>query len=172
METKTVTLTSFNTRQANSARGPFTIYELTDTDGITWTAKKNVFDEAIQQLNRPLQIVFEEKPWQTASGSGMNYYFNGIIGGQGAPQAVQAPVVTQTAPAVTGGQPTGSTSSFEVEKNKSIHRQVAAKVSAQISKSPGEFWSNVGDLFVYFQTGMPPGQQVQENSFPNDDIPF
>lgn len=50
-------------------------------------------------------------------------------------------------------------------KDTSIWRQVAAKVSAQLMpQDKAEFWDNVATLYRYFETGIIPGQLLQELS--------
>jgi hypothetical protein len=64
-------------------------------------------------------------------------------------------------------QPQGPT-----EKDRAIHRQVAAKVAAQISNSAGEFWSNAVDLARYFDTGSTPQAGGNPTSPPTDQAQF
>lgn len=73
-----------------------------------------------------------------------------------------------------------ATGTAPIDRDTSIHRQVAAKVAGHISQNSTEFWSNVEDLFNYFQTGISPlankaAAQPQESysaPVPQDDIPF
>lgn len=48
---------------------------------------------------------------------------------------------------------------FPTKKDASIARQTAAKVSAELSTSPAEFWANCVDLARYFDTGQTPQQR-------------
>lgn len=74
-----------------------------------------------------------------------------------AQQAARAVTPPPQPPPPPPQQPLGeSPLDFEARKNESIHRQVAAKVSAQISNTPQDFWANVYDLFLYFQSGHRP----------------
>lgn len=58
------------------------------------------------------------------------------------------------------------------ENDEKIWRQVAAKVSAQISSSPTEFWDNLDDLMIYFETGRKPnGFQKAQDAEANQFIP-
>jgi hypothetical protein len=83
----------------------------------------------------------------------------------------EAPVPSQGLPE----PPAGNTGvNVLTEKDRAIHRQVAAKVAAQlVVAAPGTdsatYWENIERLAAYFDTGIIPGRTAD---YVEDDIPF
>lgn len=186
--TQQVTFAAHSQRQANGSRGPFTVYEITDTNGTKWQCKQPVYNQATQLMGHTVTINGSVKQ----NGDYTNYYINEIMG---APQMQPPPTQMQpsmvdyisTNVVAANGAPlvppvvveSWTPHISEIQKNESIHRQVAAKVAANLTTDTQQFWGIVGELFNYFQTGTNPNHaaavemaQAFPGSHPDNDIPF
>lgn len=152
------------TRKADGAK--FTLYDVRLSDGETYTTSRRDVAEQAHALTGQ-SVVATIKIEQ--NGVYTNRYLNAVQGtGFGAPAPGQFPPAA--APAASA-IPVNTGSSDNDEK---IYRQVAAKVSANLSTTESEFWGNVDALVHYFKTGEKP---IASGSFastppPTDDIPF
>lgn len=140
------------TRQANSSRGPFTIYEV-QLGGQMYRARKPVYDQAFTL--RGQTVIVETHSEQ--KGEWTNLFLDSIQPAQQMPA-----VPAQTSGAVqTEFVPDGVPTNRDLQ----IWRQTATKVAAHLQE-PGEseetFWSNVEKLVWFYETGRRP----------EDDIPF
>ena len=141
-------------RTANSARGPFQIYEV-QMAGTQYRARKPVYDLALTLRG---QTVYAETRLER-NGQWDNYYVDAIMrppDSLGLPaepqqqvaQAVQHNQEPQGQAQVQGYIPT--------DKDRIIWRQTATKVAADLlGPSEGEdaFWANVEKLIWFYETG-------------------
>jgi hypothetical protein len=185
------------------------IFEVEDQNGIKWTtSRQDIANEAFRRVGQMAQIQGREEQ----NGAYLNRYLDmvsepgvltpppsqefpipGVV--QSAldaslPRAPMAPTpppapIPPSAPAQPTIQPSGPT-----EHDWQIWRQVAAKVSATVSTTAPEFWSNLDDLVRYFAYGTKPSYvpgdaprfipegAIQESNaegpppYTDDDIPF
>lgn len=149
------------TRTANSARGPFEIYEL-QLQGQWHRAKKDLWDSA--QMLRGQTVFAETRTEQR--GEWTNYFVDSLVPSSpatqqavpataGYPPEQQLPLQTQQAPAPVA--PPGPT-----QKDRTIWRQTATKVAAQMldpGDSQVDFWANVDMLTWFYESGERPGQR-------------
>lgn len=153
--------------------GTKTIWEVTTQDGTKWSTFNTATGskaKGLEGLYADLKIAIEQK------GDFTNYYLNDIQPAKNMPQqAAQAPSpvvqaaqraeeAAQKGPVVSYDQYKDLEQGKEERKNESIHRQVAAKVSATLSSDMSEFWSNVSVLLNFFRTGFMPGMPQAETS--------
>lgn len=174
------TLTSYNPQQINRDDGSnFTLHKFHDVAGTEMVARADVANIARGFINVPALVTVRTEQ----KGRWINHYLDHIRAADGAQPAIQAQQAQQTYQQQAGPEPsttagpavypttqTTGTSATEwhqelTEKDKQIHRQVAAKVAAGISSTSNEFWRNCADLAHYFDTGRFPEP-------PQDDIPF
>jgi len=177
---------------AKSTGRKFLLYTVETDMGAFTTAKRNLAEQAYRLLNR--QADYTVKTEQR--GEFTNYYLEAVVPVDGAatnnapfPEAPsapfpQAPSVPQPQvnqpqaqePIGTPEQPVGVPAQSPTEKDIFIFRQTAAKVAGAISRTPDEFWENVGAITDYFIDGKKPVQfaeavgAVADND--DDDIPF
>jgi hypothetical protein len=152
-------------RQANSARGPFTIYEV-QMAGTQYRARKPVYDLALTLRG---QTVYAETRLEK-NGQWDNYYVDAIMRPpdqqqlpdqpQQVNQAPQTQTQQQVAQAVQHYQePQGQAQVqgyIPTDKDRIIWRQTATKVAADLlGPSDGEdsFWANVEKLMWFYETG-------------------
>lgn len=150
-------------------------------DGQTYVARKDVCVLAQSMLGQQVSAVVRSE----VKGNYTNFYLDfielaggGSQPGQGqytpAAQAQQAQQQGQPLPApqqqvqpqqlapatftpAPGPDPSpGARSAAEEAKQLSIHRQTAGKVAGLISSNPIDFWQNVQQLVVFFDTGQVP----------------
>lgn len=154
------------TRTVNGRNGPFEIHEVF-INGMPHVAKRDVWEQAraMQGQTVEMQTRTEQKGQYT------NYYLDsfgngGLVGtappqpSQSAPVAYQPQPAQSELPAFSGPQPSLSD---PTQRDLQIWRQVALKVSAQLSNSPHEFWGNLADLMRYIEHGQIPA---------DGDLPF
>lgn len=132
-----------------------TIFEITDSNGTKWTtSRKDLAGEANRLLNQRATVQGREEQ----KGEFLNHYLEDVRAANGSPPAPpQAPPHVQQnspPPQIPQAPPVGSWTA--TEKDFNIMRQTAAKVSAHLSHTPAEFWSNVDDLVDYFAYGTKP----------------
>lgn len=154
-----------------------TIYEIVDSDGTKWATFKNtIANEANRLVGQAVQIqgrVEQNGQWE-------NFYIDDIRMGTGAQnralesvreaQTVQlqphpsGPVydATPQIPQIKRQEDQGPT-----EKDWSIARAVAVKVSAQLSEDPKSFWANLDALVTYLMLGLKPPEF--ENAHPTQE---
>jgi len=162
---------SVESRDVNKRDGTrFTIYDVAMSDGITYgTTKRQIAESAFELIGTPAEVRYSVK----VNGDFTNYYLNGITMASG-----DASAALQRA---QDAQPQGGTANSIpqagerlTERDKSIHRQTAAKVAAKLHvASPGsatDFWDNCRKLSEYFDTGEFPSWGVDQPQ--DDDIPF
>jgi len=155
--TQLMTVQDASSRQANSARGPFTIYEVL-LDGTQHRARKPIYDLALTLKG---QQVYAETRSENKNGWD-NYYVDALMA---QPDGGQAQVAqTQAEP-----QPQPTHTPVPSEKDRTIWRQTATKVASDL-REPGEseqdFWRNVEKLIWFYETGQHPFVEDP------DDIPF
>jgi len=154
------------TLQRKDGSGPFQVYEI-ETSAGTYRSRKDLATKLRSLIGAQIEMVtrVEQK------GDWTNYYIDYADIASNQPDPVGQAQAATSNPVVQAqiAQETGPLAAEE-RKNKSIHRQTAAKVAAMIADgNPQTFWSNVADLFTYFQTGTVPGTPTDEGF---DDIPF
>jgi len=178
MTTTLLTLEGVNTRQANSARGPFTIYEVV-AGGVAYRARKDLFDMA-STIPVGTQLYAETR--QEQKGEWLNHYIDSIV--QMAQAGIVAPPQLQAATYQAGYQPSAppaqnaQTSGWQqppnppvpqpqaftpTDKDRTIWRQTATKVAADLmtpGDSQDDFWSNVDRLIWFYETGQHDFQDV------------
>ena len=143
----TITGVVSRTRERKSDGKSFTVYEITlnGQDKPKYqTFNREIAGQANRMLNQRAEIAFHVEQ----SGMFENHYIDDVRlptnqDYYGGPQAAPPP----TPPPIRDAS---------ADRDRSIWRQTAAKVSAHLSSSPVEFWSNVDDLVTYFQTGSKP----------------
>lgn len=152
------------TRQANSARGPFEIYEI-QLLGEWHRAKKPLWDSA--QMLRGQTVFAETRSEQR--GEWKNYYVDTLTPSSPATQQPypatagypQYPPQQQIHPPQAPPAPPAPPAPEPTQKDRTIWRQTAAKVAAQML-DPGDsqldFWANVDMLVWFFESGERPGQ--------------
>lgn len=144
------------------------------------TFKRTIAESAHSLVGQPAEIHYQAK----RNGEFTNYYLNQILPPPSNPveraqRAAEAPpLLSQAAGLSQPSQPSqGLTtpSSGINDKDRSIHRQTAAKVAATLfAAQPSDaptFWENVQRLTEYFDTGQIPGQNLVAEGL-DDDIPF
>lgn len=143
----------------------FTIYEV-NANATNYQARKDVFDQAAALVGQPvlMEVRTEQK------GTFTNHYVDSIAANGPAPVPV-----TTSAPVYTAPSTTSTAASFTVtggaslpappNRDLTIWRQTATKVAAHLSKTPSEFWKNVNDLILFYETGQEP------DAF-DDSVPF
>lgn len=134
-------------------------------NGVMYVARKDVFNIAQGLVGQVVEAVVRSEQ----KGTYLNHYLDFISPSTGSvatppppqqappPQYVQEAQLAQQppqAPPVPVAQVLVQQELFDL--NVSIHRQVAAKVSAQICTNPVDFWASVDAVFHYFQTGQKP----------------
>lgn len=191
----TTTLTKAAPRLVTPKSGanPFTLYELYDHEGTAWVVKNDVYNLAQGWIGQPVDMVVRVEQ----NGNFTNRYADLVQPAQAGAQVPATNAVQQAFQAAQAAQRVQATmpqtpntpkiqdvNVFPTRKDSSIHRQTAAKVAAEISTSPAEFWSNVIDLAKYFDTGVIPTSLSQDyamtgagydNSPPphsDSDVPF
>lgn len=175
----TTVLTKAEPRIVNKrdGSGSFTLYELFDHEGTAWVVRDDIYNQARQWLGQTVDMVVrvEQKgnftnryadivtPNLTGQVPASNAVMQAMQAAQQANRvqpSVPNPMITQPqVPNTVGGmgQPQlQDISVFPTRKDSSINRQTAAKVAAQISSSPAEFWGNCQDLARYFDSGQVP----------------
>lgn len=158
----------------------FTLYTVETDHGSFTTAKRDLAQRAYSLIGKPAS--YHVKTEQR--GEFTNYYLESVepISQAVADSAFTPPMMNQVSgppsrPDVYQepvGEPAGPTA-----KDMMIFRQTAAKVSAQISTTPNEFWLNLDDLVAYFADGTKPSAPDMSgvgmggsSGFSDDDIPF
>lgn len=141
-----------------------TIYDVIDGGGIKWsTWKQPVANESNRLIGQEVEMMVREEQ----NGTFLNRFVDDIraIGMNGGttmaeqPRGGYAPVER----AMGAQQPSPSAlppiqNAGPTDKDLTIWRQTAAKVSAQMSSTPQEFWTNIQPLVDYFETGTIPTQ--------------
>jgi hypothetical protein len=177
----TSVLTNAQPRTVNrrDGSGSFLLYELFDHEGTPWVAKKDVYDGALYLIGQPVDMIVRVEQ----NGQWTNRFVDIVSPAQAGAQVPQSNAATlalqqaqaaaqqaqriqpqpvwpqQTQqPQITQAQmpQLQPISTFPTEKDRSIHRQTAAKVAATISNSPSELWANCLDLARYFDSGQTP----------------
>ena len=169
MTTQIAVIEDVTKRTANSARGPFEIFEV-QLMGNPHRARKDVWDIAMTLRG---QSVFADTRTEQR-GEWTNYFVDSIVP---ATQSVPVPMpVEQTTgyPLVGTAQPitaptSGGTMNVHVtpqptgyvvsDKDRIIWRQTATKVAADLrdpSDSDVTFWANVDMLIHFYETGLYP----------------
>lgn len=160
-----VVIVKVTSKTINGRNGAFTKFEIEANDGRTYqTTKREIAELAHAKQGQNVTIGY-----YTKENNGYTNYILTSVGG-GAAQGGGIP----SADASQAGIPAQAQESPS-ETRESIHRQVAAKVAAQLSQTPQEFWGNVTDLKRFFDTGEVPGAQAAGGSAAapiDDDIPF
>jgi hypothetical protein len=150
MTPQLLTVEDVISRQANSARGPFQIYEV-QMGGTPYRARKPVYDLALTL--RGQQVYAETR--QEQNGQWTNYFVDSLaLAPQGQAQNLAAPQYGNQVPEpqayaeAPSYVPTG--------KDVIIWRQTATKVAADLL-GPGDseesFWANVEKLIWFYETG-------------------
>jgi hypothetical protein len=167
----------------------FTIHEVIDQTGRKWVARRDVANMAQSYVGHMVEMITRTE--QKAGRNGQtftNHYVdhiapaNAMTAIQQAHQAQAAyapqtmaptPSPTPTPPPTPPPPPQGPPE-VHTERDRSIYRQTAGKVAAEISKTPSEMWENIVLLARYFETGqVPPNAQGGgSNDQYEDDIPF
>lgn len=127
-------------------------------NGQAYTARKPVFDQASMLVGQIAQLTVRS---ETNDRGYTNHYLDGVMQ-QMQTQPVAQPSQPQIAPQVTTNLPT--------DKDRSIWRQCATKVAAQLlSPSDGEatFWNNVDRLMQFYETGQKPNTEQASNPVSN-----
>lgn len=138
---------------------PITIYEITDANNTKWTTSRR---ELANEANRLINTNVTVQGRQEQKGNFMNYYLEDLRSKNGAAPVMQPqPTPSPPPPPSPGPPPVQQQAPLPQhwtpnEKDFNIMRQTAAKVSANLSTTPAEFWSNVDDLVVYFTTAEKP----------------
>lgn len=148
----------------------FTIHKFKDVNGTELVARADVANLVRGMLNQPLRVTVRSEQ----KGQWLNHYLDHAEPAQNGSQGLTGAVSqAQAAQAVASGQAEWHEVPHVVlsEKDKQIHRQVAAKVAAKLSTTSNEFWTNVTDLAFYFDTGQIPANPA-EQGYPEEDVPF
>lgn len=173
----------------------FTMYEVSTQQGMkATTTKRDLAEQAFDLKGQKALLMVKEVP----KGEYTNYYLQAVYPSPGlkslqeassqalgssenfkAPSTMfEPPLPSPAPPAATRDIPeAGSTEAGSTEKDLTIWRQTAAKVSAQISNTADEFWANLDQLVRYFDTGSKPNDQLDmapagASDAPDDGIPF
>lgn len=184
------TVVDVSTRKVNTKYGEKNVWAVLTQDGTKWETWKNDLGNQAMALKGQLADLKVEI---SQNGDFTNYNLIQIRPAAGPAVATAAAEAQAAQPAlpVSYEQYKSNDQEKEDRKNLSIHRQVAAKVAAQLSSDMTEFWANVNALVTYFGTGLNPltteatvtshgdpgpsepswEQQTTENS-QDDDIPF
>lgn len=160
-----VMLSAVQTRQVGQNNN--TLWEAVTPDGTKWvTFKAGLGNKASALAGQIVDI--EGTIEQKEDSNFVNYYLNKIQASNGgvAEAAAKAAGAAAGATEVTYEQfaqgqrdQNAATEKAQKQKELSIHRQVATKVSAVLvsaNDTPGDFWANVEDLVAFYQTGMVP----------------
>jgi hypothetical protein len=152
---------------------PFTVYEIFDHEGTAWRVKDDVYNQAIHWIGQTVDAIVRVEQ----NGQWTNRFADLVQLSSGPPLAIpQQPAAgVAVAQAMQAAQQTGRIqptmpqgpsqptqipapiSTFPTEKDLSINRQTAAKVSALISgEDAGAFWQNCVELSRYFDSGVTP----------------
>ena len=139
-----------------------TIYEIQDAQGYVWTTtRKNIATEAHRLVGQ--QVLLDGRVEQ--NGTFTNRYLDDIKSAGDRSDFVPEP---HAAPSFEAPQIPVQNGD---NKQDQIHRQTAAKVSAVISGSAAEFWSNVDDLVEYFNSGSKPAYPTESTNGHGEFIP-
>lgn len=165
-------------RQVTPRNGnPFILYELFAADGTTWVTRQDVFNVAQGMVGQMVEIVgrVEQK------GNFTNHYADIVqLAGQTLAQPVQAqnPALQAQQAAVAQGRVVHQPKWQPTENDRTIYRQTAGKVAAELSTTADEFWANVVEIARYFETGATPqltqvmaGMNITDG-YQDDDVPF
>ena len=169
MTTQIAVIEDVTKRTANSARGPFEIFEV-QLMGNAHRARKDVWDIAMTLRG---QSVFADVRSEQR-GEWTNYFVDSIVPAtqstpvQPAQTAAPMPETTSFGPQATTTAGTGSmnvqftpqpTGYVVSDKDRIIWRQTATKVAADL-RDPGDsdvtFWANVDMLIHFYETGLYP----------------
>ena len=171
MTTQIMTVEDTLTRTANSARGPFQIYEVL-MGGTPYRARKPVFDLA--QTLRGQQVYADTRVEQ--KGEWTNYFVDSLTLPQPGPYQGQPQNSYQ--PAQQGYQPQPAPQPTSppnpTEKDRQIWRQTATKVAAFMrdqGETQQDWWMNVERLVWFYETGQHPFSGGSDGP-PDDSIPF
>lgn len=169
----------------------FMLYEVTTENGMkATTSKRELAEQAFDLKGKPAVLVVKD----IQKGEYTNHYLQSVYPNPGlkslqeaSQQALGASEnfkvpTTMYEPALPSPALPQASRDIPIEeptqKNTFIWRQTAAKVSAQISDTSDEFWSNLDSLVTYFETGNKPKDQLAgvapegASDAPDDDIPF
>ena len=152
----------------------FTLYNVETDQGTFTTTRRELAAEAHKLVNK--QARFTVKTEQR--GEFTNYYLEAVEPIESAfpqqlPRSQPQPQPRPQEPIGNLEAPVGTPDLTQANKDLMIHRQTAAKVAAQVSRTPDEFWPNLLDLVHFFQTGeTPTGPGQVSGGNPDDDIPF
>lgn len=168
----------------------FTMYTVETDRGSFSTSRRDIAADANRLLEQPARFLVKTEQ----RGEFLNYYLEAVEPANGAPHTYsgsfpqemprpkqpqqQQQQQPQQQPRQERqeyqqqelvGTPAGPT-----EKDVFIFRQTAAKVTAQISRTPEEFWENIDAITAYFTDGSKPPMFSNTNSGTDDadDIPF
>jgi len=150
--TGVITRAEPRTIERRDGSGSFPLYEVWIDGQGPFVARKDVFNQAQALVNAQVEAITRTEQ----KGQYTNYYLDfveqrGVAGNS--QQSYQQGGQTQ---AMTAAEQVNTRTAAEERTNISIHRQVAAKVAAKISTNAQDFWVNIEDLFIYFQTGKHP----------------
>jgi hypothetical protein len=154
--------------QRKSDNRTFTIYTIKTDHGEMTTSKRELAEHAFQYLNVPARYLVNVQQ----NGNFTNTYLQDIapIPGTATParpalgaQQEAPPPQASPPPDIVRGEtteaPVSLTVNAEVQwsaKDMAIYRQVAAKVSAVISRTPEEFFANCDIILAYIVDGSKP----------------
>lgn len=171
--------------------GTLKLWEVETAEGTKWATFKEPTARAAHALiGKPALIAYVIK----SDGQRTSYYLNEIgpaAPGSELPPAAADPSAQTASPVVPQASKDISFTEFatverdrqdaEKAKTESIHRQVATKVAAELSKTPADFWANVSELIAFYATGSMPdlvqrsgvtSHAAFDDTQPADDIPF
>lgn len=151
----------------------FKLYDVTLSDGNTYTtSKRDTAEYAHGMTGKPALCTIKVEQ----NGVYTNRYLNAIQSLDGAFGITQPSTTAPPTQTTFTTSPIPDTSS---EKEDRIMRQAAAKVSAQLSSTPAEFWGNLDHMMDWFRLGKKPDWFTSEPQpapasqlGPSDDIPF
>src|SRR5262245_53894818 len=136
---------------------PFTVFEVFDHENTAWRVKEDVYNVARYLIGQTVAMVVRTEQ----NGQWTNRFADIVEAVGGPPLSIPQPAPQQTAPAqalhqaqqaqmaagrtvtASSGQQPAPIYTFPTSKDRSITRQTAGKVAAQISQNPEEFWVNV-----------------------------
>jgi len=136
--------------QPRDGRPAFTIWEVFDDQGNKWQVRENLYNQALNWFGQRVVAVTR----QEQRGNFTNLFADSMELAGAQPEQAYRPVQEaqaaqpQAQPQVHYPPP----SPWELQKQKSIHRQTAAKVAAELSQTADEFWSNAYLIYQWFET--------------------
>jgi hypothetical protein len=143
-------------------RPSFTVWEVFDDQGNAWRVREELYNQAVQWFG---QRVFATTRTEQR-GNFTNLYADSIQLASNAQPVQQAQQAQPQQQAQLHGQVQPQqqgmiVSGWDQQKQRSIHRQTAAKVAAKLSTTPAEYWENVRLVFEWFENGTTPVDRQQ-----------